>query len=138
MYYLPPSMEYGKPARGMDGFGSDTVSAGPTGLLTSLSENEAGSSAVTGASCLCPAWRSKAVKKRPTNEPMNGMMNLNRWILIAASICTPIQKHPPMHMGMIRQSTMRNLYKNSRTPIFIVVNLFNIAITPMPALRKLR
>jgi len=132
MSYLPP-IEYGvaKPARGIDGFGSDAASAASKCLLTSRSEyGWADSSAVAGAVCLCPAWISRAVKKKPTAEPMNGMMNFNKWIFSAASACTPIQKHTPMHIGMITKSTRRNLYTNSRTPIFMVANRLNIAQHP--------
>ena len=79
---------------------------------------------------LCPAWISRAVKKMPAAEPMNGMMNFNRWILSAASDCTPIQKLAPMQTGMITKSTRRNLYTNSMAPILMVVNFLNIAHHP--------
>ena len=118
MAYLPPCREYGvvKPAGGMDGFGSDATSAASTCVLTNLSEyGMADPSVVAGATCLCPAWRSRAVKNKPTAEPMNGMMNFSKWILSAASACTPIQKHPPMQIGMITKSTRRNLYQTQKT-----------------------
>jgi hypothetical protein len=133
MNYLPPCKEYGvaNPARGIDGFGSDAASAASICLLTSLSEyGWTDSSAAAGAACLCPAWISRAVRKKPAAEPTNGMINFNRWILSAASACTPIQKHMPMHTGMITKSTRRNLYTNSRTPTFMVVNRLNIAQHP--------
>jgi hypothetical protein len=140
MSYLPPCIEYGvaKPARGIDGFGSDATSAASRCLLTSLSEYGWAGSSVAGAGSLCPARRSRAVKKKPTAEPMNGMMNFNKWILSAASACTPIQKQTPMHTGMIIKSTRRNLYRNSTTPILIVDSLFIIVIIPKQALRKLQ
>ena len=141
MPYLPPCIEYGvaKPARGIDGFGSDAISAVSRCLVTSLSEYGWAGSSVAGASSLCPAMISRAVKKKPTAEPMNGMMNFNKWILSAASACTPIQKQTPILTGMIIKSTRRNLYRNSTMPILTVDNLFNIIMTtPKQALRKLR
>ena len=142
MSYLPPCIEYGvaKPARGIDGFGSDASSAASICLLTSLSEYGWAGSFASRIACLCPAMTSRAVKKKPTAEPMNGMMNFIKWILSAASACTPIQKHKPMLNGMITKSTSRNLYRNSTMLILIVDNLLNmvIAITPKQALRKLR
>ena len=132
MSYLPPCIGYGvtKPARGIDGLGIAAVSAASTCLLTSLSEYGWAASSVMGTACLCPARISRAVKKKPTAEPTKGMMNFSKWILSAASACTPIQKHPPMHIGMITKSTRRNLYTNSRTPIFMVVNRLNISQHP--------
>ena len=139
MSYLPPCIEYGvaKPARGIDGFGSDAASVASKCLLTNLSEYGWADSSVAGAAFLCPAIMSREVKKKPTAEPMNGMMNFNKWILSAASACTPIQKHMPMLTGMITKSTRRNLYRNSTMLILIVDNFFIIMTTPKQALRKL-
>jgi len=138
MYYLPPCMEYGvtNPARGIDGFGCAAVSVISALLLTKLSENDLTGSSTAAGTFLCPAWSSNAVKNRPTSEPTKGIMNFSRWMLSAASACTPIQKHTPMHTGMMMKSTIRNLYKNSQIPILIDVNLFNIALTPRKPLRK--
>jgi hypothetical protein len=137
MSYLPPCTEYGvtKPARGTDGFGWEAVSAISDRLVTRLSEYDLTVSSTVAGTALCPAWRSRAVKNRPISEPTNGMMNFSRWILSAASACTPIQKHPPMHIGMIMNNTRRNLYRNSKVPILMVVNRFSIALTPRSALR---
>jgi hypothetical protein len=141
MSYLPPCIEYGvaRPARGIDGLGMDASSAASI-CLTSLSEYGWTGSSAAGAGSLCPAIRSREVKKKPTAAPIKGMMNFIKWILSAASACTPSQKHMPMLNGMITKSTSRNLYKNSTRLILIVDNLLNIVIeiTPKQALRKLR
>jgi len=51
MPYLPPCIEYGvaKPARGIDGFGSDAISAVSRCLVTSLFEIWLGWFSVAGA-----------------------------------------------------------------------------------------
>jgi hypothetical protein len=92
----------------------------------------------TSLSCLvCPAMISRAVRYTPRAMPTNGRTNLSRWMCAAVSICNPIQKAPPMHPGMIRKKTSRNLATNSRGPVLTDNVFFSIMTTPKKALRKL-